>query len=137
MTTSASTIRPLVAGNWKMNGVKESIGVAEAVAAKTGGINADVMICPPATLIGWMSDRLDGTPVSVGGQDCHTGVSGAHTGDIAAEMLADAGATAVIVGHSERRSDHGETSALVLAKAQAAVDHLAAYSQPATGEVAA
>ena len=79
MTTSATTIRPLVAGNWKMNGVKEAIGVAETVAGKLAGINADVMICPPATLIGWMSDRLGGTAVSVGGQDCHTAVSGAHT----------------------------------------------------------
>ena len=120
MTTSATTIRPLVAGNWKMNGVKEAIGVAETVAGKLAGINADVMICPPATLIGWMSDRLGGTAVSVGGQDCHTAVSGAHTGDISAEMLADAGAAAVIVGHSERRSDHGEISALVLAKTEAA-----------------
>lgn len=122
MTTSTSPIRPLVAGNWKMNGVKEAISVAETVASKLGGAsaNADVMICPPATLIGWMKDRLSSGPVSIGGQDCHTGASGAHTGDISAEMLADAGATAVIVGHSERRSDHGETSVLVREKSGAA-----------------
>jgi len=80
----------------------------------------EVMICPPATLVMAMSEAASGTGIAVGGQDCHSAETGAHTGDIAAEMLADAGASAVIVGHSERRQDHGETSATVRAKASAA-----------------
>ncbi len=119
---SVPAVRPLVAGNWKMNGVKaslaEAIAVAKAVASGAGA--ADVMICPPAPLVMAMAEALKDTGVATGGQDCHAAVSGAHTGDISAEMLADAGATAVIVGHSERRTDHGETSAAVRAKAEAA-----------------
>lgn len=122
--TANAKIRPLVAGNWKMNGSKvalaEADGVAAALAKGTGGGQADVMLCPPATHVLAMAERLAGTAVAVGGQDCHAKASGAHTGDIAAEMLADAGASAVIVGHSERRSDHGETSRTVRAKAEAA-----------------
>lgn len=116
-----SDIRPLVAGNWKMNGLRaaldEARAVAVAVAAKQPA--ADVMICPPATLVASMVGAV-GEAIAVGGQDCHANETGAHTGDISAEMLADAGAGAVIVGHSERRADHGELSRDVAAKAAAA-----------------
>lgn len=113
-----SDIKPLVAGNWKMNGLSaalgEARGVADGVVAKRP--NADVMLCPPATIVSAMVEAVGGRIV-IGGQDCHAGVSGAHTGDISAEMLADAGAGAVIVGHSERRADHGERSEDVAVKA--------------------
>lgn len=113
-------IRPLIAGNWKMNGSKASLVEIEAVKAAVGAApDVDVAICPPATLISRASTVTANTPVAIGGQDCHAKVSGAHTGDIAAEMLADAGATMVIVGHSERRTDHGEDDATVRAKAEA------------------
>ena len=114
-------IKALVAGNWKMNGLKAQLSEAEAVAAGIGsGVSgADVMLCPPATLIAPLKGVLGGS-VLVGGQDCHALESGAHTGDVSAEMLADAGAQAVIVGHSERRADHGERSQDVKAKALAA-----------------
>lgn len=114
-------IRPLVAGNWKMNGLAAALSEAEAVrqGVKTRSPNADVMLCPPATLIAAMAASAD-KALLVGAQDCHAGKSGAHTGDISAEMLADAGAQAVIVGHSERRSDHGERSVDVASKAAAA-----------------
>ncbi|MFO1173059.1 MAG: triose-phosphate isomerase [Hyphomicrobiaceae bacterium] len=113
--------QPIVAGNWKMNGLAAALGEAKAVAAglKSGG--PEVLICPPATLIRPLADAVSGTPVGVGGQDCHAKASGAHTGDISAEMLKDAGARAVIVGHSERRSDHGERDRDVKAKAEAAL----------------
>ena len=116
-------IRPLVAGNWKMNGLKASVGEFDAMlagAAKVAG-KADLLVCPPATLVASFAARAGGTKgFSVGAQDCHPKASGAHTGDLSAEMLADAGATAVIVGHSERRADHGESDALVRQKAEAA-----------------
>ncbi len=116
-----SDIKPLVAGNWKMNGLQaalsEAWSVAEGVTAKTP--NVDVMLCPPATLVAVMAEAAAGR-FAVGGQDCHEHASGAHTGDISAEMLADAGASAVIVGHSERRADHGERSGDVAIKAAAA-----------------
>jgi triosephosphate isomerase len=122
--TANAIIRPLVAGNWKMNGSNAALAEAESVAAAlaegAGAGRVDVMLCPPATHVHALAQRLAGSAVGVGGQDCHAKVSGAHTGDVAAEMLADAGATAVIVGHSERRSDHGETSRIVRAKAEAA-----------------
>jgi triosephosphate isomerase (TIM) len=115
-------MRQLIAGNWKMNGVavslEEAAKVAEGVAALNG--KEDAMICPPATLIAQMRWRTKDTPLMIGGQDCHPKTSGAHTGDVSAEMLKDAGASAVIVGHSERRTDHGESDALVRAKAEAA-----------------
>lgn len=118
----AAKLRPLVAGNWKMNGLMAAeaelakmIHGAKALAGKT-----DLMVCPPATLIADFAGAARGSGVSIGGQDCHAKASGAHTGDIAAEMLADAGASAVIVGHSERRSDHHESDAQVQAKALAA-----------------
>jgi triosephosphate isomerase len=117
------TIRPLIAGNWKMNGLKASVSELQAMmegAPKVAG-KTDLLVCPPATLIAAFADRLRGSKtVSIGAQDCHPNASGAHTGDISAEMLADAGATAVIVGHSERRADHGESDALVRQKAEAA-----------------
>jgi len=107
-----------------MNGLKaslaEAIAVADAVREAEGAIAADVMICPPATLTMVLSELCAQGLVSVGGQDCHAAASGAHTGDVSAEMLADAGATAVILGHSERRADHGETDAIVRAKVEAA-----------------
>ncbi len=120
---TATPIRPLVAGNWKMNGLKAS--VAEALAIRDGAKDpvfsaVDVMICPPAPLLMALAEVASGYSLLVGGQDCHTEASGAHTGDVSAEMLADAGASAVIVGHSERRADHGETDAEVCAKAKAA-----------------
>ncbi|HEY5216898.1 MAG TPA: triose-phosphate isomerase [Pseudolabrys sp.] len=118
----AATLRPLVAGNWKMNGLAASAAeLSKIVAGATAlGAKADLMVCPPATLIANFAAAARGSAVTIGGQDCHANASGAHTGDIAAEMLADAGACAVIVGHSERRTDHRETDAQVRAKALAA-----------------
>ncbi|MGO8739284.1 triose-phosphate isomerase [Rhodoblastus sp.] len=118
MTTK---IRPLAAGNWKMNGLSASIGEIEAMAeaaTRIGG--ADVLICPPATLIAAACAAAAGR-IAIGGQDCHAKASGAHTGDISAEQLKDAGATFIIVGHSERRADHGESDEMVRAKAEAAL----------------
>ena len=121
MTTGQAVIRPLVAGNWKMNGVKASLAEARTLKSRISATSAcDVMICPPATLISPLAAEMSGGRVLVGGQDCHAKASGAHTGDVSTEMLRDAGATAVIVGHSERRADHGECDADVAAKAQAA-----------------
>jgi triosephosphate isomerase len=117
-----SSSRPLVAGNWKMNGLKAS--AAELVKTMHGAAGlwpkVDLMICPPATLILTFALAALGSKVQIGGQDCHAEPSGAFTGDISAEMLADLGASAVIVGHSERRTLHKETDAEVLAKAKAA-----------------
>lgn len=116
-------IRPLIAGNWKMNGTQASLDQLRAIGAgfadDSGGL-ADGLICVPATLLAQASDVLAGSPVAVGGQDCHAKDSGAHTGDISATMLKDCGASFVIVGHSERRTDHNESDADVAAKAQAA-----------------
>ena len=123
MMQETSRIRPLVAGNWKMNGLAVSLAEAKAIATGLGAsglAGVDGMICPPATLIAPLAAAAKGTPLAVGGQDCHISVSGAHTGDVSAEMLKDAGAIAVIVGHSERRADHGETDAVVKAKCLAA-----------------
>jgi triosephosphate isomerase (TIM) len=117
-------IRPLIAGNWKMNGLKSSMGEFEAMIAGASQVTAraDLLVCPPATLIAAFADRAAGSKglLKVGAQDCHPKVSGAHTGDLSAEMLADAGAAAIIVGHSERRADHGESDGLVRQKAEAA-----------------
>lgn len=125
MSGGGNAIRPLVAGNWKMNGLRASIAEAEAVSQALGGTlkgtPADVMIAPPATLLAQMAWALKDGPVLLAGQDCHAKVSGAHTGDIAAEMVKEAGACAVIAGHSERRADHGETDMQVRAKAEAAL----------------
>jgi triosephosphate isomerase len=112
---------PLIAGNWKMNGVAASLAEAKTVAAGIGATKARVAICPPATLIAQAAWTLKGTGLLLGGQDCRAEASGAFTGDIAAEMLADAGASLVILGHSERRAGYGETDALVAAKVDAAL----------------
>jgi triosephosphate isomerase (TIM) len=116
-------LKPLIAGNWKMNGLAAGLAEVDALAADLArqGVACDVLICPPHTLIHRMQQRLSGALVAVGGQDCHAKISGAHTGDVSVAMLADAGASAVIVGHSERRADHGETSANVRAKADAVI----------------
>jgi triosephosphate isomerase (TIM) len=113
--------RPLVAGNWKMHGLKSSVGELQKIMAGATALpKVQLMVCPPATLIAQFAAVADGSGVSIGGQDCHPRESGAFTGDISAEMLKDAGAVAVIVGHSERRHYHGETDAVVRAKALAA-----------------
>src|SRR5512143_3130432 len=119
---AAAKIFPLVVGNWKMNGLAASRGELTRIIAGAGAVagKANLMICPPATLIASCAAAVRGSEVAIGGQDCHADAAGAHTGDISAEMLADAGASAVIVGHSERRTDHHETDAQVRAKAQAA-----------------
>ncbi|MEX0365137.1 MAG: triose-phosphate isomerase, partial [Ruegeria sp.] len=103
--------RTLAAGNWKMNGTPEML--ADLAALTTGDTGPQILICPPAPLLTRAADVTLSSPVEIGGQDCHANASGAHTGDIAANMLKDAGATAVIVGHSERRADHLETDAQV------------------------
>ncbi len=115
-------IRPLIAGNWKMNGQKSSLAEFQAMLAGAAALagKADLLVCPPATLISHFADKARGLSLTVGAQDCHPKASGAHTGDLSAEMLADAGASAIIVGHSERRADHGESDALVRQKAEAA-----------------
>jgi triosephosphate isomerase len=114
--------RPLVAGNWKMNGRQASAGELDKIVAAAAKLptQIDILVCPPFTLVAAFAAHARGSRVMIGGQDCHPQPSGAHTGDIAAEMLADAGAGAVIVGHSERRRDHHENDALVRAKALAA-----------------
>jgi triosephosphate isomerase (TIM) len=112
--------RPLVAGNWKMNGLSASLAELGAVKSGIGNANCDVAICPPATLIRDAATAASGSALVIGAQDCHSAASGAHTGDISAEMIADAGGKLVIVGHSERRADHDEDDALVRAKAEAA-----------------
>jgi triosephosphate isomerase len=114
--------RPLVAGNWKMNGTTLSLKEARLLAGmlKDVRLKCEVMVCPPATLIGAIRTVVKGAKIRLGGQDCHWDANGAHTGDISAEMLRDAGCSAVIVGHSERRTDHGETDEIVRRKAEAA-----------------
>ncbi len=115
--------KPLIAGNWKMNGLQAARAEAGALVKALGGAapdDADILICPPATLLADLARDFEGAGVAVGGQDCHAAESGAHTGDISAGMLADAGASYVIVGHSERRADHDEHDAKVRAKAKAA-----------------
>ena len=115
-------MRHLIAGNWKMNGLRESAAaIATPLRDGANGLGCDLLVCPPATLIGTVAQILAGSAVAVGGQDCHAKVSGAHTGDIAAAMLRDAGASHVILGHSERRADHGESDAAVRAKTEAAM----------------
>ncbi|MBM3487399.1 MAG: triose-phosphate isomerase [Alphaproteobacteria bacterium] len=122
MTTPG--IRPLVAGNWKMNGQRaDGAALARAVVERARGAAAhacELLVCPPATLIAPVADALAGSAVALGGQDCHAAEKGAHTGDIAAPMLKDLGCRYVIVGHSERRTNHGEADAAVRAKAMAA-----------------
>ena len=117
-----TTIRPLVAGNWKMNGTTANLKEARLLASMLRDVKlkCDVMLCPPSTLIYRARHILKGSRIRLAGQDCHAAVSGAHTGDLSADMLKDAGATSVIVGHSERRTNHKETDATVKAKAAAA-----------------
>lgn len=113
--------RKLVAGNWKMNGLKAALSEVRAMVDGATAIpGVDLAICPPATLVNAVKAELGASAIGLGGQDCHAEKSGAYTGDISAEMLADAGAGYVIVGHSERRAAHAETDALVAAKAAAA-----------------
>ena len=116
--------RKLIAGNWKMNGTRASAtGLAQALAARAGAAApaCDLLICPPACLLETAARGIAGSAIALGAQDCHAEAGGAHTGDISAAMLGDLGCSQVILGHSERRSDHGETDAEVRAKAEAAL----------------
>ena len=113
-------MRKLAAGNWKMNGVAASLAEVKALLEAHPDPACEMLLCPPATLVAQMAWAAKGSVLKVGGQDCHPKASGAHTGDIAAAMLADAGAAYVILGHSERRADHGESDSLVATKAEAA-----------------
>ena len=114
--------RPLVAGNWKMNGGVTMLKEPRLLAAmlKDVKLKADIMVCPPAVILRRVKSVLKGSKIKVGGQDCHWIPSGAHTGDVSAEMLKEAGCSAVIVGHSERRTNHAETDNMVAKKAKAA-----------------
>jgi len=112
--------RKLAAGNWKMNGTLASLTEVEGLMRDCAAAGVEILICPPATLLRPMVERVGKSSVAVGGQDCHAKEAGAHTGDISAEQLRDVGASHVIVGHSERRADHGETDEAVAAKAVAA-----------------
>jgi triosephosphate isomerase (TIM) len=117
-------VKLLIAGNWKMNGLAASLDELKTIAAALSPQiigRADVLLCVPSTLIAQAVYHTQNTGLKIGAQDCHAKISGAHTGDLSAEMLVDAGASAIIVGHSERRADHGETNAVVLAKAEAAM----------------
>ena len=116
---------PMIAGNWKMNlNGAEAAALAAGVAEKMSaieGLSADVVLCPPALYLRSVVGKTAGTPIAVGAQNCHAAQKGAHTGDVSAAMIADCGASHVIVGHSARRADHGESSADVRAKADAAL----------------
>jgi len=115
-------MRQLIAGNWKMNGTRASAAaLLAALRSEAAGLGCDLLVCPPATLVQLAAHGLIGSGIVVGGQDCHAKASGAHTGDISPAQLRDAGATHVILGHSERRQDHAETDAQVAAKAAAAI----------------
>jgi triosephosphate isomerase len=115
-------MRQLIAGNWKMNGKRaDGTALAGKLRDAVGGLEADVLVCPPATLLVTIAEALQGSPVAVGAQDSHAKASGAHTGDISAAQIADTGATWVILGHSERRADHDESNSDVQAKTRAAV----------------
>ena len=115
-------MKPLIAGNWKMNGLAGSVAEIEKLIENFAGSapnDREVLICPPATLVAQFARDYSDEGIQIGAQDCHAAASGAHTGDISAEMFADLGAGYVIVGHSERRADHGETDAIVKSKAEA------------------
>ena len=114
-------MRQLIAGNWKMFGLTAEAAAIATPLLDAGPLTRDLLVCPPATQVAAVARLLAGSPVAVGGQDCHTATHGAHTGDISAPMLRDAGARYVILGHSERRQNHGETDSLVRAKTLAAV----------------
>ncbi|NHQ74792.1 triose-phosphate isomerase [Roseovarius gahaiensis] len=113
-------VRKLAAGNWKMNGTRAALAELQTLAQAHDSPSVDILICPPAPLLFSAAEMVKGQAIDIGAQDCHPAASGAHTGDIAAPMIADCGATAVILGHSERREDHNETDDLVRAKATAA-----------------
>lgn len=113
-------LRKLAAGNWKMNGTSTDLDEITALAQSHPAPTVDLLICPPATLLHRAVNAASGSAITIGGQDCHSATSGAHTGDSSAMQLVDAGAKAVILGHSERREDHGENSELICAKAQTA-----------------
>lgn len=117
--------RLLIAGNWKMNGLKaDGLALAKGVAEKlktAPGLKAEMLVCPPFLLVSAVAEAVAGSGLAVGGQDCHAKVSGAHTGDTSPVMLKDAGASYVILGHSERRTDHAESDAQVKAKSEAAL----------------
>jgi len=116
-------MRPLIAGNWKMNGLTEaSAALARGIRHGLGDSAAEVLVCPAATQLAAVADILAGSGIAVGGQDCHAAKFGAHTGEISALMLRDLGATHVILGHSERRADQGESNALIAAKVTAALE---------------
>ena len=116
-------MRQLIAGNWKMHGLAaEATALARDMAAGAGGLGCDLLVCPPFVHIVAVAQAVAGSPVAVGGQDCHQAKQGAHTGDISAPMLRDAGASWVILGHSERRQNHGETDELIREKVLAATD---------------
>ena len=113
--------RKLAAGNWKMNGTTDALSQIRALTSAHEAPDVDILICPPATLLSQMNAVKGAHPMQIGGQDCHAATSGAHTGDISVDMLKDAGASHVILGHSERRADHGESDAEVHAKATAVI----------------
>jgi triosephosphate isomerase len=123
---TAPRLRPLIAGNWKMNGSRaQTEALIADLRQRLAGrpdLASDLLVCPPAPYVAQAVKLTEGSGIAVGGQDCHTKASGAHTGDVSAAMLADCGCRFAIVGHSERRADHGESSALVQAKAKAALD---------------
>jgi triosephosphate isomerase (TIM) len=113
----------LIAGNWKMHGLAaDAVALAKAVAAGAGGVPCELLVCPPHVHLAAVAQALTGSPVALGGQDCHQAKQGAHTGDISAPMLRDVGATWVVLGHSERRQNHGETDELVREKVLGAVE---------------
>lgn len=114
-------MKKLAAGNWKMNGTTAALDEMRALLAAHPAPACEMLLCPPATLIAQAAYHTKGKALHIGGQDCHAKASGAHTGDISAAMLKDAGASHVILGHSERRADHAETNAQVKAKAEAAL----------------
>ena len=114
--------KKLIAGNWKMNGTGEALEEVAKLRAAHPEPTCEIIICPPATLLALMSALPVANTIATGGQDCHHEQTGAHTGDISGQMLVDAGASYVILGHSERRADHGETDDDVCAKARAAID---------------
>ncbi|WP_039017280.1 triose-phosphate isomerase [Halocynthiibacter namhaensis] len=113
--------KKLAAGNWKMNGTSNAMTEVTDLAARFPESNVDILICPPATALSQLSGILEQSPIATGGQDCHVALSGAHTGDISAEMLKDVGAGYVILGHSERRDSYNEVSETVRAKARTAI----------------
>ncbi len=113
-------VKPLVAGNWKMNGTAADLRELDGIVAGQSGVACDLAVCPPVTLLAEAVRRVEGSDVLVGAQDCHPETAGAHTGEVSAEMIADSGAKIVITGHSERRADHGESDELVRSKTEAA-----------------